>query len=32
MAARSANDEITERTHVLAPADEYEAVAGTQDL
>jgi hypothetical protein len=32
MAARSAHDEIAERTQVLVPADDDEAVGGTQDL
>jgi hypothetical protein len=32
LAAPSAHDEITERTQVLVPADDDEAVAGTHDL
>jgi hypothetical protein len=32
LAARAAHNEITERTQILVPADDDEAVAGTQDL
>jgi hypothetical protein len=32
LAARSTDDEITERTQVLVPANDDEAVAGTYDL
>jgi hypothetical protein len=32
LAARSAHDELTERTQVLGPADDDEAVADPHDL
>ncbi len=32
LAPRSAHHEITERTEILAPADDDEAVAGPHDL